>query len=195
MAKGQAEHLIPMIGRFMAPNDWCDLDMIAVGVGPGNFTGIRISVAAARGLGLALGIPVMGVSNFDILATNTGGGFVLLSLPAPRDQAYVQFCHQGKPDGPPRLIDPANPPADLQQASDMQVHGFRAMQIAGFLGVPGYDESRDTGLGMEHMAELAEKLLLQTPKEARHLIPRPAPLYVKPADAAPSRIAPPVMLS
>ena len=62
MARGQAEHLMPMLEEVLAAQGltWADLDAIGVGTGPGNFTGIRISVAAARGLALGLGIPAVG---------------------------------------------------------------------------------------------------------------------------------------
>jgi len=59
MVRGQAERLFPMIEDLLlsAGVTWPEIDTIGVGTGPGNFTGIRISVSAARGLALALGIP------------------------------------------------------------------------------------------------------------------------------------------
>ena len=47
--------------------DWTDLDVIGVGVGPGNFTGIRISVAAVRGLSFALNIPAFGIKRYEAI--------------------------------------------------------------------------------------------------------------------------------
>ena len=56
MSRGQAEHLMPLLEEVLASAgvSWSDLDAIGVGIGPGNFTGIRISVSAARGLALGL---------------------------------------------------------------------------------------------------------------------------------------------
>ncbi len=90
MARGQAEHLMPMLEDFLARKgkDWSDLTRIGVGIGPGNFTGIRISVAAARGLALGLGIPAIGVSTLDALQHLHPGATT--AVPAPRDMIYAQ---------------------------------------------------------------------------------------------------------
>ena len=60
MARGQAERLVPMLEEMLAEAGlgWRDLDALGVCTGPGNFTGIRISVSAARGLALALDVPI-----------------------------------------------------------------------------------------------------------------------------------------
>ena len=67
MAKGQAERLMPLLQALLDQEgySWADLDAVAVGVGPGNFTGIRIGVSAARGLA-----PVHAAT----LARHAGGG-------------------------------------------------------------------------------------------------------------------------
>ena len=69
---------------------WSDLDALGVGIGPGNFTGIRISVSAARGLALSLGIPAVGVNLFDALAEEAQLP-ALLCLEAPRNLFHVQL--------------------------------------------------------------------------------------------------------
>ncbi len=89
MARGQAERLMVLLEELLAQHgtDWSDLDALGVGVGPGNFTGIRISVSAARGLALGLGVPAVGVSLFD--TTRHLGRLAQTAVPAPRDQLYV----------------------------------------------------------------------------------------------------------
>ncbi|MFY0635689.1 MAG: tRNA (adenosine(37)-N6)-threonylcarbamoyltransferase complex dimerization subunit type 1 TsaB [Vannielia sp.] len=103
MKRGQAENLMPILEALLAEAGlaWGDLTALGVGIGPGNFTGIRISVAAARGLALALQIPAVGVSSFE-LAREAESGEVF--LPAPRDMAYAQAFSEGQPSGPPRLL-------------------------------------------------------------------------------------------
>ncbi len=70
MERGHAEALMPVIARVMAQVDggFASLDRIAVTVGPGSFTGIRIGVAAARGIALARGIKAVGVSTLTAFA-------------------------------------------------------------------------------------------------------------------------------
>ncbi len=51
-----------------AAGGWQEIEAIAVGLGPGSFTGLRVGVASARGLGAALGLPVIGVCTLDALA-------------------------------------------------------------------------------------------------------------------------------
>lgn len=98
MSRGQAERLVPMLDRLLAENGvgWGDLAVIGVGTGPGNFTGIRIAVATARGLALGLGIPVHGVSGFQARESLVPAGMIA-AIPAPRDQVHIA-------DPAPRLI-------------------------------------------------------------------------------------------
>ncbi|MEM6759301.1 MAG: tRNA (adenosine(37)-N6)-threonylcarbamoyltransferase complex dimerization subunit type 1 TsaB [Pseudomonadota bacterium] len=87
MARGQAERLVPLLEELLAQAGvtWQELSALAVGIGPGNFTGIRIGVATARGLALGLACPAIGVSGFAARR--------FLGLPvrinAPRGQIYT----------------------------------------------------------------------------------------------------------
>jgi len=89
MARGQAEAIMDMIEDVLTTSGVTlqDVSRIGVGTGPGNFTGIRISVSAARGFALSLGIPAIGVNGFD--ATLYGqSDKAIACLPAIRDQIY-----------------------------------------------------------------------------------------------------------
>src|ERR1700710_1431126 len=70
MARGHAEAIMPMIARVMAKAQigFDKLDRIAVTVGPGSFTGLRVGVSAARGIALASGKPAIGLSTLAALA-------------------------------------------------------------------------------------------------------------------------------
>ncbi|NNK77714.1 MAG: tRNA (adenosine(37)-N6)-threonylcarbamoyltransferase complex dimerization subunit type 1 TsaB [Litoreibacter sp.] len=196
LSRGQAERLMPMLEDVLAKQaiDWNDLDAIAVGIGPGNFTGIRISVSAARGLSLALGIPALGVSLFEVMRqcgdvdAAAPPASELVSLEAPRGTVYVQAFRGGEPYGAPRQIDPEAPPEDLGLTEAARVIGNRAEDIA----PPFKAEARPAVLSniAEHIAQIAQaRLAGDTGTPAR-----PAPLYVRPADAAPPRDPAPVIL-
>src|SRR5579862_108551 len=81
-----------------------DLDRLAVGVGPGSFTGVRIGLAVARGLALALDIPGAGVSTLDALAA--GAPEALPVIDAKRREVFVLL------DGEPRVLAPADLPLE-----------------------------------------------------------------------------------
>ncbi|SEG50053.1 tRNA threonylcarbamoyl adenosine modification protein YeaZ [Thalassococcus halodurans] len=158
MGRGQAENLMPLIEDMLSSADvtWADLDRIGVGIGPGNFTGIRISVSAARGLALALDIPAIGVSTFDAITQIDAKATP--AVPAPRDLVYV--THLG-PE--PQLL----PIAEAQETAPLTLPPApRELAIA--------------------IAQVAAKA---TPGAS------PAPMYIKPADAAPSRDVPPRILT
>ena len=187
--RGQAEALVPMLESLLAGgvSGWRDLDAIAVGVGPGNFTGIRISVAAARGLALGLTCPAIGVSLFEVLGDTVApadGGAKLCSIQAPRGLAYVQLLRDGAPEGPPQLIDPSAPPPGLALTGAMQVIGHRAEEVARPFGLRWIDAAP---------ADIAARIALVAARRLHsgaRQAERPAPLYVRPADAAPPREAP-----
>ncbi|WP_122072522.1 tRNA (adenosine(37)-N6)-threonylcarbamoyltransferase complex dimerization subunit type 1 TsaB [Pseudophaeobacter sp. EL27] len=96
-SRGQAERLMPMLEEILteAGKTWAELTAIGVGIGPGNFTGIRIAVSAARGLALGLKIPAVGINGFE--AREKQG--VVAAVPAPRAQVYA--CLNGEA---PRLM-------------------------------------------------------------------------------------------
>ena len=90
MSKGQAERLIPLLNELLdkAFLSWVDIHRIGVCTGPGNFTGIRMSVSAARGLAFGLNIPAIGISSFE--ATLYGSSQKDLAiLPANKGFYYI----------------------------------------------------------------------------------------------------------
>jgi len=92
MAQGQAERIFPAIGELLGRNGvaYGELGRIAVTTGPGSFTGLRIGLSAARGLGLALNLPVIGVPSLLALSLPVSCAHAAVLLDARRDEAYFQ---------------------------------------------------------------------------------------------------------
>ncbi len=183
-AKGQAERLMPLLEALLAKAGatWRDLSALGVGVGPGNFTGIRISVSAARGLALSLGIPAVGVSSLECLAFGADGP-VLTSVDARRDQVYLQRFMDG--NATPVQIAPlaAIPPELATQGLTCIGHG--AAEIASQLGARTADAPYPQAVAITRIAR----------QRFAHQTDRPTPLYIRSADAAPPSDPPPVILS
>lgn len=107
MAQGQAERILPAVGELLARNGlaYADLRRIAVTTGPGSFTGLRIGLSAARGLGLALEIPVLGIPSLLALSLPAQCRAAAVLLDARRDEAYFQvFSGPAIPVGGPELL-------------------------------------------------------------------------------------------
>ena len=107
MATGQAERLFPALAELLtgARLAYADLTRIATTTGPGSFTGLRIGLSAARGLALALGIPVLGIPSLFALSLAARCNAVAVLLDARRNEAYFQtFSGPGIPIGPPALL-------------------------------------------------------------------------------------------
>jgi tRNA threonylcarbamoyladenosine biosynthesis protein TsaB len=183
MGRGQAERLMPMLEELLAGagHGWSDLDAIGVGVGPGNFTGIRIAVSAARGLALSLGIPAVGVSSFEALAEGREGP-VLAILAAPRGMSYMQM-RNGASATDPDLVEGLEVPAAMR-AEGLACIGAQAEEVAQSLGAAAAEPAYPLGVAI---ARVALRRRNDPPT-------RPAPLYLRAADAAPAADLPPVIL-
>ncbi|MGC1503491.1 MAG: tRNA (adenosine(37)-N6)-threonylcarbamoyltransferase complex dimerization subunit type 1 TsaB [Sulfitobacter sp.] len=193
MAKGQAERILGLCQEVLAAVSLTvhDLTAIGVGVGPGNFTGIRISVSAARGLALGLGIPAIPVSTFEMLRDPDGitaDASELVVVEAPRGAAYVQSFQHGRPAGSPALIDPSAPPEHLRGVN-LKVTGHHAEEVAHHLGGTAYPRAIDDPAG--RIARITQWKLQQ----GFDMETRPAPLYIRAPDAAPARDKAPKILS
>ena len=109
IGRGHAERLMAMIDDALAEAklSLTDIGRIGVTVGPGSFTGIRVGVAAARGLALALGVECVGVSTLEVLAQTVSETDkpVLAAINAHRDEVYAQSFEDGMPQGEPLLLE------------------------------------------------------------------------------------------
>lgn len=196
MARGQAERLVPMAEAVMAEagQDYAALDAIAVTLGPGGFTGVRIGLAAARGLALACGRPVLGVTSFEAAAASVpeaerAGRTLAVVLDAKRADLYAQaFDARLAPlTGPlaaaPEALDALLPLGPLLLAGDALDQARPALAGAGraliLTSVPGRGDAAV-------VAALAAGRPLPPPGS-----PPPAPLYLRGPDVtAPDVTAP-----
>ncbi len=189
MSKGQAERLMPLLEEILAEGDatGADLSAVAVGIGPGNFTGIRIAVSAARGLALGLDVPAIGVSSLEAQRFGTPGP-VISSLDARRDTLYVQLfagAMQDTTGQPPALCTLQTLPEAFGAVTGATCIGHRAEEIAALCA----------GTVAAPVAEVAEAIArVAAARLDQSDLPAPAPLYLREADAAPSRDQPPALL-
>ncbi|MCC5966938.1 MAG: tRNA (adenosine(37)-N6)-threonylcarbamoyltransferase complex dimerization subunit type 1 TsaB [Natronohydrobacter sp.] len=180
MARGQAEALVPMLEQVLRAGGvvWGDLEALAVGVGPGNFTGIRIAVATARGLALALRRPALGVSVFKARAEGLPRPLVVAE-DARRGEIYLQGFGTGPEVPCLRRLE------QISLAPGIALTGTAAETVAGAGDHPVL-------AGRYPLAEAIARA------GARRLsagqLSRPAPLYIRAADAAPPSDPPPVLL-
>jgi len=107
MVRGHAEAVMPLIARVMdaARSEFVELNRIAVTVGPGSFTGLRVGISAARGIALAAGKPAIGLSTLSALAAPhvaaRTGDTIIAAIDARNEQVYFQvFAPNGVPVGP-----------------------------------------------------------------------------------------------
>lgn len=173
MEKGQAERLIPLLQELLtgAGLAWSDLTAIAVGTGPGNFTGVRISVAAARGLALGLDIPAIGVTRLEALAHGLPRPLTVIE-DARRGDVYIQSFESAEISGGPARLASADAmgPVECVQTGSGAVAGLPAAM------------------------PLVEAIARIAASRAGSPQPRPAPFYLRGADAAPPSDPPPVIL-
>jgi tRNA threonylcarbamoyladenosine biosynthesis protein TsaB len=92
-----SEQLLPLVHECLSRAALAldAIDRIAVGIGPGSFTGVRVALATAKGLHLATGTPLVGVRSLDALLASAWGarGFVLAALDARRDEVFATLAH------------------------------------------------------------------------------------------------------
>jgi tRNA threonylcarbamoyladenosine biosynthesis protein TsaB len=180
MDQGQAEALVPLIERAMgeAGVGYPDLDRIAVTIGPGSFTGVRVGLATARALGLAAKKPVVGVSSLAVLAAAVARGererhaTILAAVDTKRGDLYVQSFESmsGAPKTAPAAVSPAEL-AEWSREEDAVIVGDGAREAMKVL----------TGATASTADPLPDAVVLAQLAEHREIDPAgPLPLYVLP---------------
>jgi tRNA threonylcarbamoyladenosine biosynthesis protein TsaB len=186
MARGHAEALMPMVAGVMdeAHLAFPDLDLIAATVGPGSFTGVRITIAAARGLALATGAKLYGTDSLTVmaksaLATCALGPFAV-AVDARRGMLYLGlYDDAGRRLEGPLLIAPEEALA-LLPGSVLLAVGSGAVLLA----EAGAEARRPLEARLPELQPSAAALAAIA-LEARETVPVLCPLYLRPPDARP----------
>ncbi len=188
MEKGHAEALMPMIEKLMAQVEggFASLGRVAVTVGPGSFTGIRIGVAAARGIALARGLDVVGVSTLAAFAApllvGDADGIVAAAIDARRGHVY--FSAYG-PGGhiltSPRIL-AVKDACRLLGGGRVRAAGSGAVLLREEAALTGGDIAVANGAAAPDILAVARLGLAASPDNA------PArPIYLKAPDAQPAK--------
>ena len=184
IGKGHAEALIPVMAGALADAgcDYSDLGAIAVAAGPGSFTGVRIGIAAARGLALALDIPATGVTTLAALAHDARGVFpgraCLSVLDAKRGELYVALYDAAGVETVAPMITDAASAAELARDHDAVLTGSGA----GLVGEAAGDRLVEIAGG----GRTADILAYATCAVASGFSgQKPKPVYLRGADARP----------
>lgn len=188
MDRGHAEALMPMVEQAMtaARLAYADLDLLATTVGPGTFTGLRVGLAAARGLALATRLPIIGVTTLEALAHGVprearAGRAVLAVIDARRGEVYAQmFAADLAPLDEPRVVGPDVAAASIPEGPVVLVGDGAEMVIARLarprraITMAGTPRLPDAA----HVAALAaDRFAAAQPWRA------PGPLYLRPPGA------------
>jgi tRNA threonylcarbamoyl adenosine modification protein YeaZ len=187
-AIGHAERLMPMIADVMgeAGLAFSDLKRIAVTTGPGTFTGVRVGVAAARGLALATGAEVVAATSLAVMAREgeallaaPGGERLVVAVDARRGMYYVQaFAGPDEPESEALLL-PAEAVAELAGNRPLVVVGSGASAVAGaIVAAGGRAQARLPDL-QPHARSLALMAATLSP------VSPVQPFYLRPPDVKP----------
>jgi len=186
MARGHAEALMPMLAELMkeAKLDFAELDLIAATLGPGSFTGVRIAIAAARGLALATNAKLWGTDSLtvmaqSVLADHAGSPFAI-SVDAHRFMLYLGvFDSDGVQIEGPLLVTPEDAAAKISRNLHAAFGSGAAIlaEAAADIGI----EIEASRPDLQPDAAMLAVLALQS----HATLPTLRPLYLRPPDAKP----------
>jgi tRNA threonylcarbamoyladenosine biosynthesis protein TsaB len=107
MLRGHAEALLPMLEKLRMKTglEYAAFDRLAVSIGPGSFAGVRVGLAAARGICVARNRPLVGINTLELMAAAIAGDTPIgVAIDARNDQVYFQAFAAGAAICPPALL-------------------------------------------------------------------------------------------
>ncbi len=183
------EVLMPMIGGVLdeAALKYDDLDAIAVTIGPGSFTGVRVGVAAARGFALSLNIPLIALTSLEVMARQAldqlkeAPDVLAVSLDARRSEVYIAlFDGAGSTVSEPAALSPEQAAKNLPSSGKILAVGSGAHLLA--------EAAKSSGRHIEVvMSDLQPdaRALAEMALERKPASGPVSPLYLRPPDAKP----------
>lgn len=186
MERGHAEALMPMVERVMkaVEGGFASLDRVAVTVGPGSYTGLRVGISAARAIALAAGIPAIGVTTLAATAApligRRSGRVIAAALDAKHGQVWFQaLSSQGKPLVSLRQVNHRDA-ARAIGAGPVSLVGSAAMAVANEAWAIGLDALVLDESRAPDVTWVARLGLIADPGNAP-----PRPLYLKAPETTP----------
>ena len=181
MRRGHQERLATLTGEVMAAAglEFAALDRIAVTAGPGSFTGLRVGLAFAKGLALALGIPCVGVGTLEALAASApapdADEVVAVAVDGGRGQVWLQTFGAG---GPLTEAEGLEPNAAGDRLLDLNAPALRLIGSGAYLVADRLPAARIVPLEAPDPAVIAALAA-----EAREPLAPPRPIYLRAPDA------------
>ncbi|CAN7690584.1 tRNA (adenosine(37)-N6)-threonylcarbamoyltransferase complex dimerization subunit type 1 TsaB [Bosea sp. LjRoot9] len=186
MERGHAEALMPLVERVMkaVEGGFASLDRVAVTVGPGSYTGLRVGISAARAIALAAGIPAIGVTTLAATAApligRESGRVIAAALDAKHGQVWFQaLSSQGKPLVSLRQVNHRDA-ARAIGAGPVSLIGSAAMAVANEAWAIGLDALVLDESRAPDVTWVARLGMIADPEDAP-----PRPLYLKAPETTP----------
>src|ERR1700730_15755640 len=190
MVRGHAEALMPLLARVMKESGMAcrDIDRVVVTTGPGSFTGLRVGISAARGIGLASELPVVGVSTLSAFAAPYLGADdtspVIAAIDARHEHVYLQvYAPGGRTLIPPRLA-PLSEAGRAASDSPACIVGSAAQAVA-----DGIDQTSPAPVTIDARAAPDIAWVAQIGPVVPEASSPPIPQYLRAPDAQPQNAA------
>lgn len=182
MTRGHAERLLPMVREAMAEAGLAfdALDLIAVTVGPGHFTGLRVGLAAAQGIALATDRPLAGVTTLEAVAAATpiSDEPLVVALESKRADLYLQVFGGGRPLSAPTAMTPEDAAAASLPPGLLALAGDGATRLMPVLTAAGRSVRR---IGPDRPDAATVARIAASRHGTAAALP-PLPLYLRPPD-------------